>query len=477
METVSLLLRISVDSAESTSIERQRAELLKVFNPDNGYTVVAEHVERGVSGAKRDRAALQAWMDDARTGRADVLAAYHFDRVSRDGFRAVADLKDALEDSGARYQSIADGLDSSNPTFDLQIGFTASLAAAERKRISERVTARQQDDIFNRHLWTKPAPYGYTKTGDGRLKQNKTTAPHLRRMFKDFLAGESLRAIATSLNERGIPAPRGGKWGVSSVRHILSSPSSAAVLHHDGEIVRDDQGHIVFVADKPVIPFDQHRDAVARLSEQHKPRGRRPNAPRYPLSGMMRCTACGGSFVVQNRKGGRRASLRCSGRGAGACTDSRFIIADDLLAEVVGRVTRRLAAEEPLSDWLGAVAQRLGLIEVPPAAKEIAEARETKADIEARIAEMENAYYTGRAFRGSGGKQRYEQTHAALLQQVEELNAIIGKEQPVPDVGPLLDPAEYEEADWLALRSLMEATVESVAIAPDKTATITWREA
>ncbi|GLV23301.1 hypothetical protein TomMM35A_31400 [Sphingobium sp. TomMM35A] len=53
----------------------------------------------------------------------------------------------------------------------------------------------------------------------------------LRRIFRDFANGLSAIAIATALNEEGIPDPRGGEWNASTIRRnpkaltgILNNP-------------------------------------------------------------------------------------------------------------------------------------------------------------------------------------------------------------------------------------------------------------
>jgi hypothetical protein len=404
-----------------------------------------------------------------------VLLAWDWSRVSRTGLRGVGRVLETLEQSGARLVTLRDNLDSSSPTFGIITAVVAETSRAEREAISARVKSRQSHDR-DAGLWTKPAPYGYAKANGGKLKPDPKTAKHLRSMFKDFLNGDSLRSIATRLNQAEVPAPRGGLWGVSSVRHILASPSSAALLHHNGQLVRNQTGEVVHVATKPVISFADHRKAVEMLAAKHQPRGRKPSGPRYPLSGLMRCSVCGAAFVFQSRGGNRRAYLRCSGRMDGGCSGSRYVIADDLLHNIQRRVLARLSAEEPDSEWLGLVAQRLGLIEIPPAASEVAEAREAKAEVEARLAEMEDAYYTGRAFKGTPGKKRYQSTHAALTAELEQLDTVIGKAVPVLDVSALMDPSEYEDADWPALRHLFQATIERVMINADKTSNIEWLE-
>ena len=39
----------------------------------------------------------------------------------------------------------------------------------------------------------------------------------MRRIYREYLAGRSPKAIVTDLNREGIPSPRGGKWNASTL--------------------------------------------------------------------------------------------------------------------------------------------------------------------------------------------------------------------------------------------------------------------
>jgi hypothetical protein len=66
---------------------------------------------------------------------------------------------------------------------------------------------------------------------DGRppmqLPPPRATAPLTLRPILTELSGQSLRAIASELNARGIPAARGGKWSVVLVSRLVSRLAEA----------------------------------------------------------------------------------------------------------------------------------------------------------------------------------------------------------------------------------------------------------
>src|SRR6266849_3854862 len=62
--------------------EMQRNELLK-YVKRRGWRVCKEYCDKGVSGIKEHRPALDALLDDSRRSRIDVVVVWKFDRFAR----------------------------------------------------------------------------------------------------------------------------------------------------------------------------------------------------------------------------------------------------------------------------------------------------------------------------------------------------------------------------------------------------------
>ena len=60
---------------------------------------------------------------------------------------------------------------------------------------------------------------------DRRHRRRVLTRAELARLVEAAAAGKGDVAVASALNESGIPAPRGGLWGKSTVRRILNCPA------------------------------------------------------------------------------------------------------------------------------------------------------------------------------------------------------------------------------------------------------------
>jgi DNA invertase Pin-like site-specific DNA recombinase len=99
-----------------------------------------EFVDRGVSGAKDRRPALDQLVADARKRRYDALVVWRLDRLGRN-LRHLVTLLEELQTLGIAFVSLAEGIDATTPAGKLQMHILAAIAEFERARIAERVRA------------------------------------------------------------------------------------------------------------------------------------------------------------------------------------------------------------------------------------------------------------------------------------------------------------------------------------------------
>src|SRR3989454_2957421 len=121
--------------------ENQLQELRRYLDA-RGWTA-AEYVDRGVSGAKDRRPALDRLLADARRRRFDVVVCWRLDRLGRN-LRHLITLLDELQALGVAFVSLAEGIDATTPAGKLQMHILGAIAEFERERIRERVLAGLQ---------------------------------------------------------------------------------------------------------------------------------------------------------------------------------------------------------------------------------------------------------------------------------------------------------------------------------------------
>ena len=91
-----------------------------------------------VSGAKAERPGLQKALDYVRGG--DTLVVWKLDRFGR-SLKDLVERMEELKGRGVGFQSLTEGIDTTNPTGRLVLHVFAALAEFERELIQERTRA------------------------------------------------------------------------------------------------------------------------------------------------------------------------------------------------------------------------------------------------------------------------------------------------------------------------------------------------
>jgi DNA invertase Pin-like site-specific DNA recombinase len=128
----------------STADKGQDPELqlreLRVRAETSGWEIAAEYVDRGISGTRERRPALDRLMANANRGVFQVVAVWKLDRFGR-SLRHLVNALAELEARGIAFVSLRDNLDLSTPAGRLMFQIIGAMAEFERALIAERVRA------------------------------------------------------------------------------------------------------------------------------------------------------------------------------------------------------------------------------------------------------------------------------------------------------------------------------------------------
>ncbi len=113
---------------------------LREYAAARGWTITSEYVNRGVSGAKESRPALNQLMNDARKRKFDCVAVWRFDRFARSTHHLLAAL-DEFRNLGIQFVSYQENIDTTSALGQALFTIVAAVATLERDLIRERVRA------------------------------------------------------------------------------------------------------------------------------------------------------------------------------------------------------------------------------------------------------------------------------------------------------------------------------------------------
>jgi hypothetical protein len=152
-------------------------------------------------------------------------------------------------------------------------------------------------------------PFGYEAGSDGLLKPVPGEAELVKEIFETYagpwhaedskpLGGPGLRAIARSLNERGLLTRTGRPWSALAISGILKNRTYLGTYTRYG--VRIAGSH------EPIVEREIFNRAEA-VTRTRKPVRKRATEPPYLLGGVARCDLCGrGLFGLTRRRSWKR---------------------------------------------------------------------------------------------------------------------------------------------------------------------------
>lgn len=199
-------VRVSTDeqTESGAGLEAQRRAIIGECER-NGWTLVAIIEDAGLSAKSLNRPGLREALDTLTTGGANVLMAAKLDRLSR-STRDVCELGDMASYYGFDLSLLDARIDTTTPHGRAQLSMMATFAQLERELIGLR---------------TREALAVKKAQGVKLGRSQSIPAPVQGRILAMREQGQTLRAIADTLNAERVDTGRGGKrWYASTVKAV-----------------------------------------------------------------------------------------------------------------------------------------------------------------------------------------------------------------------------------------------------------------
>ena len=135
MKRVAVYARVSTNSGQNPEMQLQE---VRQYCTRREMTIVREYVDKGTSGAKERRPALDQLLMDCQRRAVDCVVVYRYDRFAR-SLRQLVNALEEFRSLGIDFISLHEGVDTSTPNGRLVFGIFASIAEFERELIRDRV--------------------------------------------------------------------------------------------------------------------------------------------------------------------------------------------------------------------------------------------------------------------------------------------------------------------------------------------------
>ncbi|MFK4873754.1 recombinase family protein [Novosphingobium sp. ZW T3_23] len=466
---VAIYARYSSDNQRDASIADQ-LRICRLHAEKSGWQIVEEYTDHAISGASLLRPGIQALMADAARGHFDLVLAEALDRLSRDQ-EDIAGLFKRMAYADIKILTLSEG-----EITHLHIGLKGTMNALFLKDLADKTRRGLRGRVEQGKSGGGNA-YGYDvvkalddhgELARGARTVNEPQAEIVRRIFQEYCAGKSGRAIAVDLNEEGIPGPSGGAWGFST---ISGNPKrGTGILNNElyiGKLIWNRQR---FIKDpdtgkrqarpnpesewitQPVPELRIISDELWELAKGRQAslalevvdgvvdRSRPRNRAKYMLSGLMRCGCCGGAYTLVSS-----IHLGCaSSRNKGTCHNRATIRRDKLDSRVLHALRHHLMDPSLFAEYCEEFTREMNRLR-KDAGKAIAAAQTEVKKIDRDLDKLVDTILRG------ANAEKINQRMLVLEARKRDLEAqLTAAKEPTPILHPSMAHHYREQLDTLA---------------------------
>lgn len=473
---VAAYARVSTDSEEqATSYDTQVEHYTEYIKRNPDWEFVGVFADEGVSGTyTKKRDGFNKMIEEAMAGNIDYIITKSISRFARNTLDCLKYIRKLKENNIPVYFE-KENINTMDAKGEVLLTIMASLAQQESQSLSQNVKLGfqyrfQQGQIqinHNRFL-------GYTKDEDGKLIIVPEEAKAIKRIYREYLGGASLRDIKEGLEKDEIANGAGNKkWHISNLNQILTNEKymgdallqktytvdflNKKRVENDGIVPQ----YYVENSHEAIIPkeiFMRVQEELARRANMVSGKGkRRIYSSKYALSSIVYCSKCGDIYrrIMWNNRGKKYAVWRCCTRvthGPEKC-DARTIKETDLQEAVVKAINKLIDERIELK---GIIKRNIEIVITGNANEKIVEINEEMLKVQKELLKVANVKGDYTDLANQVEKLRREK-EKILLKMAEEKNS----QNRLKELEDFLDHQDFEieNYDEELVRKLIEKIV------------------
>lgn len=223
---VAAYCRVSTDSDEqATSYEVQVEHYTEFISKNDDWELAGIYTDDGISGTNtKKRADFNRMIDDCKRGEIDMVITKSISRFARNTIDCLRYIKE-LKDLNIPVFFEKENINTMDSKGEILLTIMASIAQQESESLSQNVKLGYQFRYQSGKISVNHNRFmGYTKDDDGKLVIVPEEAKVIKRIFREFLEGRSLREICNGLEADEILTGAGmEKWRPETVHKMLQN--------------------------------------------------------------------------------------------------------------------------------------------------------------------------------------------------------------------------------------------------------------
>ena len=373
---VAAYCRVSTDSDEqATSYDAQVEHYSNFIQKNEEWEFAGIFADDGISGTNtKKREEFNRMIAECMEGHIDMIITKSISRFARNTLDCLRYIRQ-LKEKNIPVFFEKENINTMDSKGEVLLTIMASLAQQESESLSKNVKMGMQFRFQKGEVQVNHNRFmGYTKDETGHLIIEPAEAETVKRIYREYLQGASLKQIGDGLMKNGILTGAGkAKWRPESVKKILRNEKyiGDALLQKTYTVdvltkKRVKNTGIVpqyYVENnhEPIIPrelFMQVQEEMVRRANLRGGKGgkKRVYSSKYALSSIVYCGHCGDIYrrVHWNNRGYKSIVWRCVSRleeKGSECT-APTINEETLQTAVVRAINELLANKEPFLSTL-----------------------------------------------------------------------------------------------------------------------------
>lgn len=375
--------RVSTASDEQLiSLDTQKAHYEDYIKSNAEWEFAGIFYDEGITGTKKEcRDGLNSLVAACEKGLVNMIITKSISRFSRNTTDCL-ELVRKLISLNVTVIFEKENINTMDSKGEVLLTIMASLAQQESESLSKNVKMGMQFRFQKGEVQVNHNRFmGYTKDEEGHLIIEPAEAEIVKRIYREYLHGASLKQIGNGLMKDGILTGAGKpKWRPESVKKILKNEKyiGDALLQKTYTVdvltkkrVKNNgivPQYYVENSHEPIIPRDlymQVQEEMLRRSNLHSGtnRKKRVYSSKYALSSIVCCSKCGEIYrrVAWNNHGKRSTVWRCVNRVEHGpdCCDAPTVKEEELQNAVVKAINVALGGKD---DMIAALEENIAMV-------------------------------------------------------------------------------------------------------------------
>ena len=298
--------RYSSHNQREESIEGQIREC-QDFAVKNDMVIVAEYIDRAISGKTDNRAGFQRMIKDSEKGQFQAVIVYAIDRFARSRYDS-AMYKAKLKKNGVKVyyakQSIPD-----TPEGIILESVMEGYAEYYSENLSVHIKRGMHENALQCKSTGGGIALGYRIAADKTYEIDPAGAKIVQEIFQRYADGDSATEICHYCNSQGYRTSRGAAFNKNSLRTMLQNDKYIGIYRYNDIAV---EGGV-----PAIISRELFEKVQATFKRNHAARAKTKANADYLLSTKLFCGHCGSNMVGESgtaRNGNIYYYYKCSNR-------------------------------------------------------------------------------------------------------------------------------------------------------------------